>query len=116
MTSLTSLPANTHETPALKSVLTKDGFAGTVIDLPPGSTLPESDFPLDHEQFLFLTQGEATIRSGQVNTILSRDQALLLGKGRKYSVAASSTTAARLLRLDIPARQVVSPPLETLRA
>ncbi len=116
MSVLTSLPANTHETPALKSVLDQDGFNGAIIDLPAGSVLPEADFPLDHEQFLFLTQGEATVSSDGVNTVLSRDQAMLLGKGKRYEVTASSRGPARLLRLDVPARKVITPPLETLQS
>ena len=81
MNTLTTLPINSADTPSLRSVLNKDGFAGNVIDLVPGAGFPEQDYALDHEQFLFVIQGEVTVSEGEVNTVLGRDQALLLPKG-----------------------------------
>ncbi len=55
----------------------------------------------------FFAEGEATIRFGTVNTILTKDKALLISKGRPHVIAAQPGTRAKLLRMEVPARDMV---------
>jgi hypothetical protein len=53
------------------------------------------------------------LRRGEVNTILRRDQALLLEAGDEPVIAAQPDGAAKVLRVAIPPRQVVTPQILT---
>ena len=61
------------------------------------------------EHILFVIEGEALVRFGDVNTILNQEDALLIPKGKAHSVAAHAAKGARMLRVDVPPRQIVTP-------
>lgn len=101
-------------TPTKKSILAKDGFECSIIALAPGveTVLHESRDVEEH--VLFVIEGEATVRFGDLNTMLNQDEAILIGKGKAHLIAASSDGGAKLLRVDVPPRQTVMPPIVTL--
>jgi mannose-6-phosphate isomerase-like protein (cupin superfamily) len=54
-------------------------------------------------------EGDATVRFDDVNTILSKDEALLIPKGEEHIITAHPGAWAKLLRIDVPPRQIVVP-------
>lgn len=66
------------------------------------------------EQIIFIVDGEVTVRCDDVNTILGKDEAMHLPKGRAHAISADGGSWAKLLRVEIPPRQVVTPQILTL--
>jgi quercetin dioxygenase-like cupin family protein len=92
-----------------KTILVKDGFACSLIMLAPGDETPPREADQVEEHVLYVVEGEATVRFDAVNTILSKDEALLIPKGKQHVIAANPGKWAKLLRVDVPPRQVVVP-------
>jgi hypothetical protein len=46
-----------------------------------------------------------------VNTILNKDEAVLIPKGKEHVIVAHPGERAKLLVVDVPPRQVITPPL-----
>ncbi len=92
-----------------KTLLAQDGFTCSLLTLAPGdeTARPEADAVEQH--LLFVVEGEAVVRLGEVNTILSKDEALLIPKGKAHAIAAQPGGWAKLLRVDVPPRQIVTP-------
>ena len=107
LTTLDPVPATTHA----KTILAKDGFHCSLIMLSPGEETSGRAAAHASEHILFVVEGEATVRFEDTNTILGKDQALLIPKGREHTIAAHPGGSARILRVEIPARQVVTPPI-----
>jgi mannose-6-phosphate isomerase-like protein (cupin superfamily) len=97
-----------------KTILAKDGFQCSLITLAPGDETPLRESHDVEEHILFVIDGEATVRFGDVNTIVSRDQALLIPKGKTHLIAAGAKGWAKLLRVDVPPRQIITPQILTL--
>ena len=98
-----------HSTAHAKTILTKDGFTCSLLTLAPGDETPRREANHVEEHLLFVIDGEATIRFDDVNTILGKDSALLVPKGKAHVIAAHPGGTTKLLRVDIPPRQVVTP-------
>ena len=94
-----------------KNILSKDGFNCSLIELAPGNQTKIADPSSLEEHILFVLDGVVTVRLGEINTILSKDEALLLPRGSEHSITAHASNAARLLRVEIPPRQIITPPL-----
>lgn len=92
-----------------KTILSKEGFACSLIMLAPGDETAPREANQVEEHLLFVVEGEATIRFDVVNTILSKDEALLIPRGKPHVISAHSGGWAKLLRVDVPPRQVVVP-------
>ena len=92
-----------------KTILSKEGFNCSIIMLAPGDETPRREADQVGEHILFVIEGDATVRFDDVNTILSKDEALLIPKGREHVIAAHPGAWAKLLRVDVPPRQVVVP-------
>jgi len=97
-----------------KTILAKEGYTCSLLTLAPGEETPRHDPPQIEEHLLFVVEGEATIGFGEVNTILGKDQALLVRKGEDHVINAHPVTGAKILRIDIPPRQIVTPQIITL--
>lgn len=97
-----------------KSILATDGFHCSVITLSPGDETPLREAQDVEESVLFVIEGEPTIRFGALNTMLKKDGALLIHKGRPHVIAAGPNARAKILRVDVPPRQVVSPHVLTI--
>lgn len=99
---------------AFKSILAKDGFHCSIITLSPGDKTPQHEAQDVEENVLFAIEGEATVRFGDLNTMLKKDDALLVRKGQAHVIAACPDSWARILRVDVPPRQVRTPQILTI--
>ena len=97
-----------------KAILSDGRYYGTLLSLAPGDETPPLAANRESDLLLFIIDGEATVRRGEVNTVLSLDQALVLHHGEEAVVAASANRNTKILRLEIPPRQVVTPQIITL--
>jgi len=92
-----------------KTILSKAGFACSLIILAPGDETPPREADQVEEHLLFVVEGEATVRFDVVNTILNKDEALLIPRGKSHVISTHSGGWAKLLRVDVPPRQTVVP-------
>lgn len=97
-----------------KTILSKEGFQCSLIMLAPGDETPLRESHDVEEHILFVVDGEATVRFGEVNTMLAKDEALLIPKGKAHLIAAGASGWAKLLRVDVPPRQIVTPQILTI--
>jgi len=97
-----------------KHVLAKNGFQCSIMTLEPGHETPRCDPREFEERVLFVIDGEATVRFGELNTMLKKDEALLISKGQAHAIAAGSEGGAKILRVDVPPRRVVTPQILTV--
>lgn len=96
-----------------KTILAKEGVRCSLITLAPDEETPLREVRDVEKHILFVVDGEATVRLGHVNTMLAKDAALLIAKGKAHLIAAGAS-GAKLLRVDIPPRQVVTPQILTM--
>lgn len=92
-----------------KTILSKEGFQCSLITLAPGDETPFREAREVEEHLLFVIDGEATVRFGDVNTMLKQDEALLIPKEKAHLLAATASVPTKILRVDVPPRQVVTP-------
>ena len=92
-----------------KTILAKDGFTCSLITLEPGEETPRKEPDQVEEHVLFVVDGGAVVRSGDVTTMLSTDEAILIPKGKSHTIAAAPSGSAKILRVDVPPRQIVTP-------
>ena len=113
MTSLltTTLPVGPQVD--VQSILAQDGFACSLLTLAPGDETALRESTREGQHLLFVVDCTITVQRGEVNTILRKDQALLLPKGGEPVVAARPEGEAKVLQVDIPSRQVVTPQILT---
>ena len=109
---ITTLDPVTSATTA-KTILSKDGFTCSLIMLAPGDETPKREASQVEEHILYVVEGDATVRFDDVNTMLSKDEALLIPKGKEHVIAAHRGAWAKILRIDVPPRQIITPPLES---
>lgn len=81
-----------------------------------GVDLKRQDFTKtgNRPKILFVSDGEGTVRFGDLNTMIKKDEALLISKGQAHLIAAGPDSWAKILRLDVPPRQVVTPQILTI--
>jgi glyoxylate utilization-related uncharacterized protein len=94
-----------HTTP----VLNQNGFSCALLTLAPGT---ETELPPSHtpdDQLLYVVDGEVAVLARGVTTLLQRGKAMLLPPGKSTELAARAAAPVRLLRIEIPPRQIVSP-------
>lgn len=100
-----------NPTPTLESapVLSQNGFTCTLLTLAPDSetTLPASASP--DEQLLFVVEGDIAIHAHGLTTLVNQGSACLLKPGATPVVTARAGHPTRILRVEIPPRQVVTP-------
>lgn len=111
-------PLHTLERPAhpvaIAPVLNRNGFTCTLLTLAAGveAALPDSH-SLD-AQLLFVVEGGITVSSEGLTTVVDTGQAMLLPPGGgAAAVCAYGGALARVLRVEIPPRQVITPQLIT---
>jgi mannose-6-phosphate isomerase-like protein (cupin superfamily) len=97
-----------------KTILSEDGFKCSVISLAPRDETPRDESEHLDEHVLYVVEGEVTVRFDSVNTILTKDKALLIPKGKHHVISAHPGGRAKLLRTEVPSREVVVPPLVSL--
>ena len=92
-----------------KTILAQEGFACSVLTLAPGDETPLREARDVERHLLFVVEGDITVRFDDVNTILNKDAALLIPKGRAHLIAGGKTGWSKVLRVDVPPRQIVQP-------
>lgn len=110
LTTLDPIPSPTNP----KSILAKDGFQCSILTLAPGDETPLRAAHDVEEHILFAIEGEATIRFGELNTMLKEEEALLIAKGSAHLIAAGAGAGAKILRVEVPPRQVITPQILTV--
>lgn len=95
-----------------QTLLSKHGFVCALMTLEPsdGATAINGA-QSGEEHLLFVVDGEVSVRSGEITTLLKKDEAFLLPKEETCFVSAFGPRPAKLLRVDVPPRQVVAPPI-----
>lgn len=111
--SLTTLDPVTTSLTA-KTILAKEGFACSLLTLAPGDETPRREVDQIEDHLLFVIEGDATVRYSDVNMVVGKDQAVLIRKGEKHVIAASPGGWTKILRVDVPPRQIVTPQIITL--
>lgn len=96
-------------------MLNQQGFTCTLVTLEPGaeSALPDSRSP--DSELLFVVDGDIAVHADGVTTIVNRGDAFLLAPGKPAALTARVGPPARLLRVEIPPRQVAVPQIVTPR-
>ena len=103
---------NRPPTPITKNILSKHGLNCSLIVLERGEETARADTSDMAEHLLFVVDGEATVRFGDINTVVNKDEALLIPEQKEYSIF-SHVGWAKLLRVEVPPRQVVTPQIIT---
>lgn len=101
---------------AASTVLNRQGFTCTVLTFAPDS---ETRLPFStsaDDQLLYVLEGDIALHAEGITTIVNRGDAHLLAAGRTPVISACANTPARVLRVEIPPRQVITPQLLTPRA
>lgn len=109
VTTLDPVTSGTHT----KSILAKDGFQCSIITLASDATSLRDAADVE-EHILFVVEGEATVRFGDLNTMLKKDEALLVPKGKPHRITTDASGGAKILRVDVPPRQVITPQILTM--
>ena len=112
MNPLVTLEPPTHST-LQRTILAQDGIAATVLAFAPGDETAPAANP--EPQLLFVIDGEITVRSGELNTMLHKENALLLSPGQEYAIQVQAGSQAKLLRVTLPARPANEPVLHTFQ-
>jgi mannose-6-phosphate isomerase-like protein (cupin superfamily) len=105
---LTTLPPSARAVHT-KNILSKDGFTCSLITVEPRHEAPQREAGQGDEYILFVVDGEVTVGFEDVNTILSKDEAMLIPQGKEHVIVAQGDAPAKLLRVEVPPRQVVTP-------
>ena len=108
---ITTLNPPSHNT-LTKNILSKHGFNCSLIMLAQGEETARADSSQMAEHLLFVIEGEATVRFGDVNTVINKDEALLVPKDKEYSIF-SHVGWAKVLRVEVPPREVITPQIIT---
>ena len=100
--------------PAVTSqdVLKSDSYHGSILTLTPHGQISDETDAVNDRIYIVL-DGTILVSTSGVNTYLNRDAALLVPKGKQHRLTAESDNPTRVLRLDIPPRQVTAPPIVT---
>lgn len=107
---LTTLPPYAGA-PTSTTVLSQAGYHASLHSLPPGAELPPCPGDGANDHILFVVEGEARVRVGDVTTILAPEQALHLPSNKEHTIVAGSASALKILCVDVPPRQVTLPPI-----
>ena len=71
-----------------KTILSKNGFTCSLLTLAPGDETPPRETDQVEEHILYIVEGTATVRFEDLNTILNKDEALLIPPGKRHVIAA----------------------------
>ena len=110
---ITTLPPVSKAT-VTKTIFANENFKCSLVSLAPGEEIPGRELNAREDQLLFVIEGEITVRLGEVNTILGRDQAVFIRQGPEYVITGPLEKWAKVLRVEIPPREIVTPEILTL--
>lgn len=104
----TPKPVSSHA--SIKEVLSRHGVTASLIAIDPSSLFPGEGGSTVHQDMLFLIDGEATVGINEVNTILQKEDALLVPAGAAYTVS-TGAAATKMLKVVIPLPLPKDPPI-----
>ncbi len=98
---------------AINTLLVREGFTCTLLTFAPDSetVLPAS--ASTDPQLLFVVVGDIAIHTEGLTTIVNRGSTHLVHPGRTVVISARAEEPSRVLRVEIPPRQVITPQLIT---
>jgi len=91
------------------AVLNQQGFNCSLVTLEAGA---ESALPPSHSsdpELLFVVDGDVAVHADGVTTIVNRGDAFLLAPEKAAALTARVGKSARVLRVEIPPRQIITP-------
>jgi len=97
------------------TLLARDGFTCTLLTFTPGSETPLPVSASADAQLLFVVTGDIALHTEGVTTVVTRGGTFLVPPGRTPVVSARGEEPSRVLRVEIPPRQVVTPQIITPR-
>ncbi len=95
-----------------QEILKTDSYHGSILTLTPHAQVSAETDAVNDRIYVAL-EGTVLVSASGVNTYLNRDAALLVVKGKQHHLTAESDVPTRVLRLDIPPRQVTAAPIVT---
>lgn len=99
--------------PLSKTVLAKDTLVCTLLALAPGEETATAEGQATREQMLYVAEGAVTVRIGDLNYLLHREEALHVPAGKEHAILAHASGWAKLLRVEFTPREIVSHPIYT---
>ena len=97
-------------------ILAQRGFCCTLLTLEPDTETALPGRPAADDQLLFVIDGDIAVHTDGLTTIVNRGGAYLLPSGRSPVISARSGAPTRVLRVEIPPRQFITPQIITPRA
>jgi redox-sensitive bicupin YhaK (pirin superfamily) len=116
MNSLLTVLEPTPSVLTTTAVLAQQGFTCTLLTLEAGA---ESDLPSSRSadrELLYVIDGDIAIHADGITTIVNRGAAFLLAPDKPAALTARAGQPARVLRVEIPPREVLTPQIITPRA
>ncbi|MEN9401923.1 MAG: hypothetical protein RL091_626 [Verrucomicrobiota bacterium] len=92
-----------------KQILNQNGFVCTHYTLKPGADTELPTSMSNDDQMLYVLEGEVAVLARGVTTLLKAGSAMLMTAGKAVELTARAETPVRLLRVEIPPRQIVTP-------
>lgn len=96
-------------------VLAENGFTCSLLTLEPGAETPLPAGASPDDQLLFVLDGEIAVESGGLTTVVNRGAATVVAATTTPLLAARTGAPARVLRVEIPPRQIIRPEIITPR-
>lgn len=103
---------STSATPT-RLLLQQEGVTAMLSLLGPGDTLPENE-KAGQAHVLFVIDGSANVQLDELNFLLKKDQALYVAPEKSEAIRNASEGWLKLLRLDLPAREIAPAPIFTV--
>lgn len=101
---------------SVRKILSNNGFECAVVTLQPDDDMAIDAARDSEERLLYVISGEATASSGEITTLLSAESAFLVPQREGCRVTVSGTQPVKLLRVEVPSRQVIEPPIYAFEA
>jgi hypothetical protein len=114
MNNITEMPNTTAAATFTKQILADDRLKSSILIAGPREEIPLPESAPGTESYLVVLEGEATVRSGSINTMLRTEESMRLTNKQPCSVSNQSAGWVRLLRLDVVDKRVSEPLIVTL--
>ncbi len=98
-----------------QDILKTDSYQGSVLTLAPRGQISDETDAVNDRIYVVL-DGTVLVSVADVNTYLNRDAALVVSKGKLHRLTSETDSPTRILRLDIPPRQVTAAPIVTFES
>ncbi len=114
MNNITEMPNTTAAATFTKQILVDDRLKSSILLAGPGEEFPLPESAPGTESYLVVLEGEATVRSGSINTMLRTEESMRLIDEQPRSVLNQSAAWVKLLRLDVMDKRISPPVIVTL--